>query len=406
MINIEEEKMGIKINDKICWVGKTDWELKKFHGDEFTTTKGSSYNSYLIRDEKIVLIDTVWLPYDREFVNDLKKEIDLKEIDYIIIQHGEVDHTGALEELMKEIPNTPIYCTANAIKSMEGQYHKEWNFRPVKTGDKLNIGENILTFIEAPMLHWPDTMFTYMDKEEILFSNDGFGQHLASEYLYADEVEKSDLYYQALTYYANILAPFGMMVKMKINEILNMNIPIKMICPSHGLIWRENPQQIIEKYLEWSNNYKENQITIIYDTMWNSTRLMAEQIAKGIKNIDKNVQVRLMNTSKDDKTEVLTEVFKSKMILVGSPTVNNGYLHSIAGILEMIKGMKLKGKKAVAFGSYGWSGEATKSITEELKKSGFEILNDGIKVMWKPDEEMKKACIDFGENIAKMVDNT
>ena len=398
--------MSLKINDKILWVGKKDWELKKFHGDEFTTTKGSSYNSYLIKDKKNVLIDTVWFPYDREFIGNLKKEIDLKEIDYIVIQHGEIDHSGALVELMREIPNTPIYCTANAIKSIKGQYHQDWNFIPVKTGDKLNIGENTLTFIEAPMLHWPDTMFTYMDKEEVLFSNDGFGQHLASEFLFADEVDTSELYSQALTYYANILAPFGMMVKMKINEILNMNLSIKMICPSHGLIWRKNPTQIVEKYLEWANYYKENQITIIYDTMWNSTRIMAEQISKGIRNVDKNVQVKLMNTSKDDKTDVLTEVFKSKMIVVGSPTVNNGYLYSIAGILEMIKGMKLKGKKAVAFGSYGWSGEATKLITEELKKSGFDILKDGLKIMWKPDEKMKNECIDFGENIAKIVDNT
>ena len=393
--------MSKKINDKILWVGKTDWELKKFHGDEFTTVKGSSYNSYLIRDEKTVLIDTVWLPYDREFVKDLKKEIDLNKIDYIIIQHGEVDHSGALVELMKEIPNTPIYCTANAVKSIKGQYHQDWNFVPVKTGDKLNIGENTLTFIEAPMLHWPDTMFTYMDKEEILFSNDGFGQHLASEYLYADEVDQADLFNQALTYYANILAPFGMMVKNKINEILNMNFPIKMICPSHGLIWRKDPTQIVNKYLEWADSYKENQITIIYDTMWNSTRKMAEAIAKGIKNVDKEVEVKLMNTSKDDKTDVLTEVFKSKTILVGSPTVNNGYLHSIAGILEMIKGMKLKGKKAAAFGSYGWSGEAVKQITEELKKSGLEILNDGIRVEWTPGVEMENKCIEFGENVAK-----
>lgn len=393
--------MSKKINDKILWVGKTDWELKKFHGDEFTTVKGSSYNSYLIRDEKTVLIDTVWLPYDREFVKDLKKEIDLNQIDYIIIQHGEVDHSGALVELMKEIPNTPIYCTANAIKSIKGQYHQDWNYVPVKTGDKLNIGENTLTFIEAPMLHWPDTMFTYMDKEEILFSNDGFGQHLASEYLYADEVDQADLFNQALTYYANILAPFGMMVKNKINEILNMNVPIKMICPSHGLIWRKDPTQIVNKYLEWADSYKENQITIIYDTMWNSTRKMAEAIAKGIKNVDKEVEVKLMNTSKDDKTDVLTEVFKSKTILVGSPTVNNGYLHSIAGILEMIKGMKLKGKKAAAFGSYGWSGEAVKQITEELKKSGLEILNDGIRVEWTPGVEMENKCIEFGENVAK-----
>ena len=393
--------MSKKINDKILWVGKTDWELKKFHGDEFTTVKGSSYNSYLIRDEKTVLIDTVWLPYDREFVKDLKKEIDLNKIDYIIIQHGEVDHSGALVELMKEIPNTPIYCTANAVKSIKGQYHQDWNFVPVKTGDKLNIGEHTLTFIEAPMLHWPDTMFTYMDKEEILFSNDGFGQHLASEYLYADEVDQADLFNQALTYYANILAPFGMMVKNKINEILNMNFPIKMICPSHGLIWRKDPTQIVNKYLEWADSYKENQITIIYDTMWNSTRKMAEAIAKGIKNVDKEVEVKLMNTSKDDKTDVLTEVFKSKTILVGSPTVNNGYLHSIAGILEMIKGMKLKGKKAAAFGSYGWSGEAVKQITEELKKSGLEILNDGIRVEWTPGVEMENKCIEFGENVAK-----
>ena len=393
--------MSKKINDNILWVGKTDWELKKFHGDEFTTVKGSSYNSYLIRDEKTVLIDTVWLPYDREFVKDLKKEIDLNKIDYIIIQHGEVDHSGALVKLMKEIPNTPIYCTANAVKSIKGQYHQDWNYVPVKTGDKLNIGENTLTFIEAPMLHWPDTMFTYMDKEEILFSNDGFGQHLASEYLYADEVDQADLFNQALTYYANILAPFGMMVKNKINEILNMNFPIKMICPSHGLIWRKDPTQIVNKYLEWADSYKENQITIIYDTMWNSTRKMAEAIAKGIKNLDKEVEVKLMNTSKDDKTDVLTEVFKSKTILVGSPTVNNGYLHSIAGILEMIKGMKLKGKKAAAFGSYGWSGEAVKQITEELKKSGLEILNDGIRVEWTPGVEMENKCIEFGENVAK-----
>ena len=387
--------MSKKINDKVFWVGKTEKKIKKFHGDEFTTSKGSSYNSYLIKDEKIVLIDTVWLPYDREFVNDLKKEVDLNKIDYIVIQHGEVDHSGALVELMKEIPNTPIYCTNNAVKSLKGQYHENWNFVPVKTGDKLNIGKNTLTFIEAPMLHWPDTMFTYMDKEEILFSNDGFGQHLASEYLYADEVDNDELYKQALTYYANILAPFGMMVKMKINEIINMNLSIKMICPSHGLIWRDNPMQIVEKYLEWANNYQENQITIVYDTMWNSTRVMAEQIAKGIRNVDKDVQVKLMNTSKDDKTEVLTEVFKSKTIAVGSPTVNNGYLHSIAGILEMIKGMKLKGKKAASFGSYGWSGEATKLISEELKKAGFDMINEGIKIMWKPDEQMKEECIKF-----------
>ena len=304
---------------------------------------------------------------------------------------------------MEKIPNVQIYCTANGIKSIKGQYHKDWNFVPVKTGDTLNIGENTLTFIEAPMLHWPDTMFTYMDKEKILFSNDGFGQHFASELLYADEVDQDELFKQAIIYYANILAPFSMMVTNKIKEILAMNIEINMICPSHGVIWRrkEDIKKIIEKYLEWANQYQENQITIIYDTMWNDTRKMAEAIAKGIQNIDKKVQIKLMNTAKDDKTDVLTEVFKSKMILVGSPTVNNGYLYSIAGILEMIKGMRLKGKKASAFGSYGWSGEAVKLILEELKKAGFEVINEGMKLIWTPDEENTKQCIEFGENLVK-----
>ncbi|MFR5682659.1 MAG: anaerobic nitric oxide reductase flavorubredoxin [Clostridia bacterium] len=392
--------MGKKITEKVTWVGKVDWELKKFHGDEYTTDKGSSYNSYLIRDEKTVLIDTAWLPYDKEFVANLKKEIDLNKIDYIICNHGEVDHSGSLPELMREIPNTPIYCTANGIKSIQGQYHRNWNFIPVKTGDTLNIGESTLTFIEAPMLHWPDTMFTYMDKENILFSNDGFGQHLASEHLYAHEVDQAVLYQEAIKYYANILAPFSMIANRKIKEILAMNLPIDLIAPSHGVIWKQRPTQIVEKYLEWSENYQENQITILYDTMWNDTRKMAEMIAKGIQNKDKQVTIKLLNTAKEDKTEVLTEVFKSKMILVGSPTVNNGYLYSIAGILEMIKGLKLKNKKAAAFGSYGWSGEAVGQITQKLKEAGFEIVNDGLKAMWTPNQVVKEQCIKFGEEIA------
>ncbi|HPU59008.1 MAG TPA: MBL fold metallo-hydrolase, partial [Candidatus Avimonas sp.] len=233
--------MGKKITDRVTWVGKVDWELRKFHGDEYSTHRGSSYNSYLIRDKKTVLIDTVWLPYDKEFVTNLKKEIDLKEIDYIIVNHGEVDHSGSLPELMKEIPDTPIYCTANAVKSLKGQYHQDWNFVTVKTGDKLELGETTLTFIEATMLHWPDTMFTYMSGDNILFSNDGFGQHYASETLFNDSADPCILWAEAMKYYANILAPFSPMVTRKIKEIQAMNLPIDMICTSHGICWKDNP---------------------------------------------------------------------------------------------------------------------------------------------------------------------
>lgn len=393
--------MGKKISDKVTWVGKIDWELKKFHGDEYSIRKGSSYNSFLIRDEKTVLIDTVWLPFGKEFVSKLKEEVDLKTIDYIVMDHGEVDHSGALLELMREIPDTPIYCTKNAVISLKGQYHQDWNFVPVKTGDTLEIGENTLTFIEAPMLHWPDTMFTYVSGEQMLISMDAFGQHLASETLYNDTVDKAEMYAEALKYYANIIAPFGMMVTSKIKEILGMNLPIKMICPSHGVMWREDPMQIVNQYLLWADAYKENQITIVYDTMWNATRKMAEWIAEGIHQFDPQVTIKLMNASKYDKNDIATAVFCSKAVLFGSSTINNGFLYSIGGILEMIKGLKMKGKKAAAFGSYGWSGEAAKEITKMLAPCGFEVMNEGLRIQWVPDEAGIAQCMEFGKEFAK-----
>ena len=259
--------MAKQITNKVSWVGKIDWELTKFHGDELSTKHGSSYNAYLIEDEKTALIDTVWQPYDKEFVTRLKKHIDLKKIDYIIMNHNEIDHSGALVELMREIPGKPIYCTKKGEAIIRGHYHQDWNFVNVKTGDTLNLGENTITFIEAPMLHWPDTMFSYLSGENILFSNDAFGQHFATESLYNDTVKQDDLMWEAQKYYANILNPFSMMVSRKVKEVIGMNLNIKMICPSHGIIWKENPTQIIDKYVDWSNEYEENQITIVYDTM-------------------------------------------------------------------------------------------------------------------------------------------
>lgn len=388
-----------KITDKVDWVGKIDWELNRFHGDEYSTHKGSSYNSYLIRDEKTVLIDTVWEPYAKEFVNNLKKEIELDKIDYIIMNHSEVDHAGALLELMKEIPNTPVYCTKNGAKIIKGLHHKDFNFVEVKTGDTLEIGKNKLVFVEARMLHWPDSMMTYMSGENILFSNDAFGQHYASELMYNNLVDQDELYDEAIKYYANILTPFSKFVTAKINEVLNMKIPVNMICPSHGIIWRDNPLQIAEKYLEWADSYQENQVTIIYDTMWNATRRMAEAIAEGIRAKDPSVNVKLYNCAKRDKNDIVTEIFKSKMILVGSSTINNGILSATAGILEMIKGLKFTGKKAAAFGSYGWSGESVKIIYDELKEAKFEVVSEGIKELWNPDSDSLERCREFGKNL-------
>ncbi|SHJ97897.1 Flavorubredoxin [Clostridium amylolyticum] len=393
--------MKNKITDKVSWVGKIDWDLKKFHGNEYSTHRGSSYNSYLIRDKKNVLIDTVWIPYTKEFVENLKKEIDLKDIDYIIINHAEIDHSGALLELMREIPDTPIYCTNNGIKSIKGHYHKDWNFVPVKTGDTLDIGESKLTFVEARMLHWPDTMFTYMSGDNILFSNDAFGQHYASEEIYNDCVDQCELFQEAIKYYANILTPFSKLVKNKIEEVLGLNLPVNLICTSHGVIWRDDPTQIIKKYLEWADNYQENQITLLYDSMWEGTRRMAEAIAEGIRKADKDVLIKIYNVSKTDKNDIITEVFKSKAIMVGSPTIDKTIMFSAAGLLEMIKGLEFKNKKAAAFGSYGWSVECTKVITTKLKEAGMDIIDDGIKVLWNPNDEAIELCKEYGYNFVQ-----
>jgi len=393
--------MAKQITKKVSHVGKIDWELTHFHGDELSTFRGSSYNSYLIRDEKVVLIDTVWQPYDREFVSRLKQEIDLHEIDYIVMNHNEVDHSGALPELMREIPGTPIYCTKKGEAIIRGHYHQDWNFVNVKTGDTLPIGASTLTFIEAPMLHWPDTMFTYMSGENILFSNDGFGQHFASESLFNDDVDEAAMMYEAEKYFVNILNPYSTMVTKKVQQILAMNLPIDMICPSHGVIWKVNPMQIVEKYLLWADAYQENQITLAYDTMWQSTRKMAEAIAEGIREADSTITVKLFNVAHEDKNDVLTEVFRSKAVLVGSPTINYGYSFAIAGLLEMMRGLKFKKKKAAAFGSYGWSGDAVKLMNERLTEAGFQLLDEGITTLWVPDDDALANCRAFGRRIVE-----
>ncbi len=392
--------MSFNIKNNVHWVGKIDWELKKFHGDEYSTHKGSSYNSYLITEDKTALIDTVWEPFSGEFISRLSETVDLKKIDYIIVNHGEVDHSGSLPELMRLIPETPIYCTANGVKSLKGQYHKEWNYKTVKTGDRLNLGSKDLVFVEAAMLHWPDTMFSYLTGDNILFSSDAFGHHYASELMYNDLVDQYELLHECIKYYANILTPFNKMVTKKIQDVTAMNLPLDIICPSHGVMWRKDPAQIIKKYMEWADSYKENQITVIYDSMWNGTRIMAENIVRGIREGDPGVVVKMLKISTGDKNDIITEVFKSKGLIVGSPTVNRGILSGVAGIMEEIKGLGFKGKKGGSFGTYGWSGESVKLLNGLLAESGFEVSDEGLRSQWNPDGDTAAKCFEYGKNFA------
>ncbi len=393
--------MSFKVNDNVTWVGKIDWELRKFHGEELSTHRGTSYNSYLVRgSEKTALIDTVWEPFAGEFVENLKKIIDLNEIDYIVANHGEVDHSGALSELLREIPGTPLYCSKAAVKSLKGQYHQDWNFQTVKTGDKLSLGDRELIFVEAKMLHWPDSMFCYLTEDNILFPNDAFGQHYASEHMYNDLVDQDELYSEAIKYYANILTPFSKLVSAKIKELLDLNLQVDMICPSHGIIWRQDPLQIVNKYQKWADAYQENQVTIVYDTMWDGTRRTAEAIAAGVKEANPEITIKLYNAARSDINDVITEIFKSRGIVVGSPTINKGILHSIAALMEIARGLRFQQKKACAFGCYGWSGESVTLLNGLLEEAGFELIDsEGLRVFWSPDEETAAAAGDYGKKI-------
>lgn len=381
--------MKRKIKNNVSWMGYIDWELKTFHGDDFSIMHGSSQNAYLIEEEKTVLIDTVWAPHRFEFVENLKKEIPLDKIDFVIANHGEIDHSGALTALLAEIPDVPLYCTANAVKSLEGQYGKRgWNFKVVKTGDSVDIGNGKkLIFIEMPMMHWPDSMATYMTGDNILFSNDAFGQHFAVEELFNDKADQCLLYKEAMKYYANILNPFSMMVGKKLPEIAAMNLPIDMIAPSHGVIWRENPLQIVNKYAEWCAAYKEDQVTVIYDTMWDGTAAIAHEIAREINRQSPDTVVKVLNIAKTDKNEIMTEVFKSKAIAVGSPTAENNILSTVAGWLTFLKALRFKNKKAAAFGCYGWSGEGVGILKNLLKDAGFTVIDEEVKSLWNPDDD-------------------
>ncbi|NQZ49463.1 MAG: anaerobic nitric oxide reductase flavorubredoxin [Moritella sp.] len=394
--------MAIHVKNNISWVGQRDWEVRDFHGTEFKTEKGTSYNSYLIQEEKTVLIDTVDHKFCYEFIQQLELEIDLNKIDYIVINHAEEDHAGALAALLNKIPNTPIYCTENAIDSITGHHHHpEWNFNVVKTGDTLDLGNGKqLVFIETPMLHWPDSMMTYMTGDAVLFSNDAFGQHYCDERLFNDEVDTKELMDQCLRYYANILTPFSPLVTAKIKEILSLNLPVDMIATAHGVVWRDNPIQIIEQYLTWADKYQEDRITIFYDSMSNNTRTMADAIAQGIHEADSQVAVKVFNVARHDKNEILSNAFISKGILVGSSTMNNVMMPKVAAMLEEITGLRFKNKKAAAFGSYGWTGGAIDRIESRLDEAGL-ARYPSLKTKWKPDGKAILACREYGRTLAK-----
>ena len=385
----------------VYWVGVVDWELRHFHGHELSTHRGSAYNSYLIVDKEVVLVDTVWQPFQDQLIENIREVIDPAKITYVVANHSEMDHSGALPAVMRHAPNATLIVSKNGLDSFPGHFHQPWKFRAVKTGESLSIGDNKLIFVEAPMLHWPDSMFTYLTGHNILMPNDAFGQHYATAFRFNDQVNQEELYEEAIKYYANIITPYSRLVTKKIEEVLALNLPVAMIAPSHGVIWRKDPAQIVKKYLEYAAQKPEPTAVVIYDTMWNGTRRMAEAIGEGL--AEGGVQHKLYHMAVSDRNDVLTEIFKTKAVIVGSPTLNNGLLPSIMPVLEEIKGLRFQNKIGAAFGAYGWSGESVKLIEEHLGKCKIPLVRPGVKAKWQPTAEDLAACRQLGRDVAAAV---
>ncbi|MEN6315613.1 MAG: flavodoxin domain-containing protein [Clostridiaceae bacterium] len=396
----------IEIRKDIYWVGIKDWGLRHFHGHELSTHRGSSYNSYLIRDEKTVLVDTVWDPYQEDFVKKLDQDVGLSNIDMIVINHTEPDHGGSLGYLLDRLPSSgiPIYCTKNGADIIKKHFHRDnMNLRIVKTGDTVNIGRYDLVFVEMQMLHWPDSMLTYVKGAATALTNDAFGQHYAALSLFNDEVDTCELYEEAIKYYANILSPFTSLIRKKVEQIRAMNIPIEMIAPSHGVIWRKDPMQIVDRYYEWADEYNEGFAAVIYDTMYDATKSMAEAISDGL--MSKGVRCKLFNVAQTDQSDLMTDIFKAKAVVIGSCTVNNTVLRQTAGLLDEIKGHKLKGKIGAGFGSYGWSGEAPKIISAALEGAGLSVPLEPLSFKYRLTTIELSQCAVFGERLATAILN-
>jgi anaerobic nitric oxide reductase flavorubredoxin len=393
--------MVTELKAGVYWVGVVDWALQKFHGHELSTHRGSSYNAYLIVDEKIVLVDTVWTPFQDQFIENIRQIVDPARIDIVVANHAEVDHSGSLPAVMRQAPNATLVVSQRGRESIEGHYHQAWNFKAVKTGDKINTGKHDLVFVEAPMLHWPDSMFTYLTGANILMSNDAFGQHYATAFRFNDQVDQKELYEEALKYYANILTPFSPLVAKKINDVLALNLPVDIIAPSHGVIWRQDPLQIVKKYQEWSAQKPDRSAAIVYDTMWEGTRHMAEAIGAGI--AAEGVPYKIFHMAVADRNDAVTEIFKAKAVVLGSPTFNQGVLPTMTPVLEDLRGMKFQNKVGAAFGTYGWSGEALGILEEHLNKCKIPVIAEGVKAKWQPAEADLAKCRELGQKIGQAV---
>ncbi len=389
---------SVKIKDNIYWVGAIDWDVRDFHG--YSTNRGTTYNSFLIMDEKITLVDTVKYSLKDDFLNRLKAVVDPEKIDYIVINHVEMDHSGNLPELVDLVKPEKIICSKMGHKALIEHFHQpDWPYEIVVPGEDISIGQKTLSFMETRMLHWPDSMFTYLKEDKILFSSDAFGQHLATSERFDDEVDQAILLEELTKYYANILTLYSPKVKKLITSVQESGLEIDMIAPDHGVIWRGNPGLALESYDKWSNNRGDGNALVIYDTMWKSTERMAKDIVAGLQ--DEEISVKLINLKYTHRSDVMREVLNASAIVLGCSTLNNGLLPRMAGFLMYMSGLRPANKVGAAFGSFGWSGESVKLLNKAMEEMKFDIVDPGFRVKYVPQEEDLARCVELGRVVGK-----
>ena len=395
---------AIEIKPDIYWVGAIDWAVRDFHG--YVTPNGTTYNNYLVLDEQITLFDTVKHDFSDVTIGNIRSLIDPSKIKNIVINHIENDHVTSIGDIMHLAPDATIYISERGKKGIDRFFDtSKWDMKIVKTGDTLNIGKRTLLFLETPMLHWPDSMMTYIKEDKLLISQDAFGQHYASAARFDDEFincfSSSELEDAVKEYYANILMPFGTLIKNKISEIQKLGLEIDMIAPDHGIIWRKDPSKIIDMYLDMAGGKADLRVVIIYDTMWHSTEHMTLPLMQGIK--DEGVDVKIVKLRANPISLAVKEFWKARGCLIGSPTLNNSMFPTIAEFLTYLKGLRPKNRLVGAFGSYGWMGGAVRDVYEEVKKMGLEMVEQGVQVIYKPSAEDEQRCYEFGKEFANKV---
>lgn len=393
-------RINVEVKEGIHWVGAVDWNVRDFHG--YSVEKGTSYNAYLIMDKKITLFDTVKKPFRNDMLHCIYKVIDPSKIDYLVVNHVEPDHSGSLPEMMDVIKPEKLICSARGKKALVEHYHREdWPYEVVGSGDEISLGRRTVHFLETRMLHWPDSMFSYIKEDALLISSDAFGQHWATSRRFNDEVDSSELMRHAAKYYANILLPYSALVQKLIADVQKMDLKIDMIAPDHGLIWRHNPLQIVASYAEWSRQVPKRKALIIYDTMWHSTEIMAKAIGDGL--VEGGVTTHLLDLAVNHRSNIITEMLDAAAIIVGSSTLNNGMLPRMADMLCYMKGLRPLNKIGAAFGSYGWSGEAVRLMTKALEEMKIKVIHPGMSLQYVPTHDNLRQCVDLGRDIAKAI---